>query len=76
MLDKFRAACDHARLVVRRQPHRLRLVELGILKGGQAEQPVPEARRQAGLGDVDLIAEDELQRLRQFPKDRDLFAVT
>jgi hypothetical protein len=33
MLDKFRAACDHTRLVVCREPHGLRLVELWVLKG-------------------------------------------
>ncbi|MEP6960541.1 MAG: hypothetical protein ABI995_00575 [Acidobacteriota bacterium] len=30
VLDKFRAACDHARFVVRREPHGLRFVELWI----------------------------------------------
>jgi len=32
VLGEFLAACDHSRLVVRREPHRLRLVELGVLK--------------------------------------------
>ena len=35
-------AGDDARLVVRRQPHRLRLVELRILKRRQPEQAVPQ----------------------------------
>ena len=39
-------AGDDARLVVRRQPHRLRLVELGILKRRQAKQPVSKTRMQ------------------------------
>ena len=36
---------DDARLVVGRQPHRLGLVELRILKGGKPEQPVAQRRR-------------------------------
>ena len=68
-------AGDDARLVVRRQPHRLRLVELGILKRRQAKQPVSKARMQAFLGDVDLIAENQLQRRRQFADDRRLLAM-
>ena len=35
-------AGDHTRLVVGGQPHRLRLVELGILKRREAKQPVPQ----------------------------------
>ena len=70
------SAGDDARLVVRGQPHRLRLVELGILKGRQAKQPVSETRMQPVLGDVDLIAEHQLHRLRQFSDDRRLLAVT
>ena len=46
------------------KPHRLRLVELGILKRRQAKQPVSETRMQSFLGDVDLIAENQLQRLQ------------
>ena len=42
------SARDHAWLVVGGQPHRLRLVELRILKGRQAKQPVSETRMQAG----------------------------
>ena len=68
-------AGDDARLVVGGQPHRLRLVELGILKRRQAKQPVSETRMQPFLGDVDLIAENQLQRLRQFADDRRLLSV-
>ena len=37
VLGKFLAACDHTRLVVRRESHRLSLVELGVLKCRQPE---------------------------------------
>ena len=60
----FRAG-DDARLVVRGQPHRLRFVELRVLKCRDAKQSVPEARVQTLLGDVQLVAEDHLHRLRQ-----------
>jgi hypothetical protein len=40
MLDEFLAACDHTRLVKRREPHSLSLVELRILKGRQPEQSI------------------------------------
>ena len=69
------SAGDDARLVVGGQPHRLRLVELGILKRRQAKQPVSETRMQPFLGDVDLIAENQFQRLRQFADDRRLLSV-
>lgn len=55
---------DDARLAVGGQAHRLRLVELRILKRRQAKQPVPQCRMQPFLGDVDLIAEYQLQHLR------------
>ena len=35
-------ASDHTGLVVGGQPHRLRFVELGILKCREAKQPVPQ----------------------------------
>ena len=68
-------ARDDARLVVRGQPHRLRLVELRILKCRHAKQPVSEAWMQSVLGDVNLIAENQFQRLRQFADNRRLFSV-
>jgi hypothetical protein len=37
MLDKFLAACDYTRLVVRREPHGLSLVKLWVLKCCQPE---------------------------------------
>ncbi len=57
-------AGDDARLVVGGQPHRLGFVELRILKRREAQQPIPQARMQTVLGDVDLVAEDQLQGLR------------
>ena len=53
-------AGDDAGLVIRRQPHRLRFVELGILKCCQSKQPVSKSRIQALLGDVDLIAKNDV----------------
>jgi hypothetical protein len=53
-------ASDHAGLVVGGQPHRLRLVELGILKRRVTKQPVPQLRAESLLGDVDLTADDQL----------------
>ena len=70
------SARNDARLVVRGQPHRLRLVELRILKRRKPKQPVPETRMQAFLGDVHLIPEDYLQRPWQFADDRRLLAAT
>ena len=70
VMRKILGARDDARLVVGRQPHRLRFVELGILKRRQPKQAVSKSRRQAFLGDVDLIAEDEFQRRRQITDDR------
>ena len=54
-------AGDDARLVVGGQPHCLRFVELGILKCRETKQPVPQLRAESLLGDVDLVAEDQLQ---------------
>src|ERR1035437_5259000 len=74
MLHKFLAACDHTRLVVRREPHDLALVELRVLKGcqrqfistirrmpvGAVEEIVAEAQRKGDLIGVRMsIADDE-----------------
>src|SRR5450755_2787730 len=40
VLREFRATCDHTRLVVCREPHRLSLVEFGILKCCQPEETI------------------------------------
>jgi hypothetical protein len=58
-------AGNDPRLLVRRQPHCLRLVELRILKGGQPEQPVLKRGNQSLFGDIDLVPENHLQRVRQ-----------
>jgi hypothetical protein len=52
-------ARDDARLVIRGQPHRLRPVEFGILKGRQAKEPISETRVESVLSDVDLTAENQ-----------------
>ena len=69
-------AGDDARLVERRQAHGLRFVELRILKRRDAKQAVPETGVQPLLGDVELIAVDDLHRLRQRSDNRRVFAVT
>ena len=58
-------AVNNARLVVGGQPHRLRLVELWILKSSKTKKPVSKIGRQMILGDIDLIRDDNLQRLRK-----------
>ena len=63
-------AGDDARLVVSGEPHRLRSVELGILKCRQTQKAVPQGRMESILSDVDLIAEHEFNRLRQFGGNR------
>jgi hypothetical protein len=65
-------ARDDAGLVIRRQPHRLRFVELGILKRGEPKQSVSKSRVQALLRDVDLVAKDEVQRCWQVTDDGSL----
>lgn len=42
-------ACDDARLVVRRKPHRLSFVELGVLKSSRSQQAIPKPGMQAFL---------------------------
>src|SRR5438128_1602050 len=47
VLREILGARDDARLVVRRKPHRLGFVELGILKRGEPKQSVSKPRIQA-----------------------------
>lgn len=67
---------DHARLVVGRQPHGLRLVELWILERRDTQQSIAKLRGQSFLGDIDLIAEHEVDRRGQFPGERRLAGAT
>src|SRR3989442_10089202 len=69
-------AADNAWLVVCWQPHRLRLVELWILECRDTQQPVSQPRRQSVLGDVDLVDEDELNRLREDTSNRQLLSAS
>jgi hypothetical protein len=61
---------DDARCAIGRKPQRLGLVERGILERRKPQQPVAQPGRQAVLGDVDLVAEHQLDRLRQRTRDR------
>lgn len=58
-----------ARLAVGRQTHRPCPVELGILEGRKAQQTISQAGVQPFPGDVDLVAEHQLQGLWQLAYD-------
>src|SRR3989304_1824448 len=64
------ATTDDTRLAERRQAHGLRLIELGVLKSRQADQAVAEGRCQICLGNIDLIAEHQVDSLRKRTNDR------
>src|SRR6266540_4510095 len=50
-------AADDAWLVVGREAHGLRFIELWILEGCHPQQPVSKPGSQPPFGDVDLVAE-------------------
>lgn len=68
-------ARDDARFVIGGQSHRLRLVELRVLKGCQSKQPVSQAGLESLLRDVKLIAEYEFKAWWQCAGDRCLPAM-
>ena len=55
-------ATDDARLVPHRHPHRLRLVELGVLERREADQAIGQRLRQLRLFEVNQIGQGHLQR--------------
>jgi hypothetical protein len=59
-------ARDDPRFAVRRQAHCLRPEKLWILKCRKVEHVISELRTKCRFGDVDLVSEDELKRMRQF----------
>src|SRR5437773_5769309 len=63
VLGEFLTACDHTRLVVRGEPHRLRLVELGVLKCCQPEQPIQHGWWEIPLFHVNKIRASNLNSL-------------
>jgi hypothetical protein len=69
-------ARDDTRLVVCWKAHGLRFVELGILKGRQAEQPVPQSRWQAVPREIDLVPDYELQGVGNVTGNRRFFPAT
>jgi hypothetical protein len=71
----FRAG-DDTRLAMSGQLHRLSFVELRILKGRHAKQPISQSGLQAFLRYIDLIAESQLYPLGQFTDNRRLLAVS
>ena len=76
MLGMIFRAMDDPRLVVSRQTHGLRAVELRVLKRGQPEQTIAQAGREIVLRKIDLIRQHEFQVLRQRPCDGRFFPTT
>ena len=70
VLWMFFSATDDPWLGVRRQAHRLGLIELRILERGDTQQPVSKTRSQTVFGDVDLVAEDQFKRTRELAHNR------
>ena len=56
-------------LVIRRQTHRLRPIEFGILKRRQAKQPVAKRGHEPFFANIDLVGQDQFKLLRQGPDD-------
>ena len=58
-------AGDDAGYPVRGTAHRLRAVEGRVLEGRETDEPVDQARRQARARDVELVAQNRVDPLRQ-----------
>ncbi len=65
MLCMVFGTSDDARLAKRGQSHSLGLVELRVLERGKPQQSIAQAGRQLVFGNIDLVAEDQFQGLRQ-----------
>ena len=63
VLGMIRRAGNDTRLVIRGQTHGLCFVKLGILKRGQTNKPIVQARCEGIFGDVDFVAKDNVQLL-------------
>ena len=61
VLREVLGAADDARLVPHRHPHRLRLVELGVLERRQPDQAIGQRLRQLGLLEIDQIGQRDGQ---------------
>ena len=72
----FFSATDDPRLRVRRQAHRLGLIELRILERGDTQQSVSKTRSQTVFGYVNLVAEDQFKRTRELAHNRRLRPTT
>jgi hypothetical protein len=64
VLWKVLRAANDPGLVPHRKAHGLRLVELGVLERGQADQAVGQRLRQSGLLEVHQVGQRDLQRGR------------
>ncbi len=58
VLGKVFCATDHPRLAEGRKTHRLRPVELRILKGAKTDEPIQQGRRQPLLLNKEKVASD------------------
>src|SRR3990167_7994449 len=72
VLGKIFSTSNDAWLSKRRKPHRLSAVKLRILEGRQPDELIHESWRYILFGNEDLIAEDGLNRLRQFLINRNI----
>src|SRR5438445_9153294 len=59
-----------------RQAHRLRAIELWILKGSQTREPVSERRRKEVLLQIELIAHDQFEFAGQCAFERRVLPAT
>ena len=66
VLGEILTTCDDARLGIRGKPHRLRFIELWILKCCYSKQAIQHSWRQALLLDINQICADDLCRFRQW----------
>ena len=71
MLREVLTTGDNTRLTVGRKPHRLRLVELGVLESGEPQKPIEHRRREALLFDIEKIRADDLYAFRKRTQDGD-----
>ena len=65
MLGVIFGAVDDPRFIVSGQPHGLGAIELRILEGCEADQPVAKGWREIILRNVELVGHDDFEFLRK-----------
>src|ERR1700678_853149 len=65
MVGEFLATSDHSRLVERRKPHRLCLVEFRVLKCPKAKQPIQHRGRKILFFDIQKVGTHNLDPQRK-----------